>query len=237
MCVSVSECRDLSRIGCISYKKDGAKMAIADNLKAVWEVSLTGTIAAAGGTSVPLAMVFMFRRTSFTNPVSKSEIADAFDTAYMGTLKAAMNNRANISAIKVRCVNDAEDLAHSKTVDHDGAIATDSLPSDSVAVIQLKSAVRGKWAQGRKYFGPLSEADTTGDVLTGDGLTRMQAVRDKMDDGFTDASGNTYVPAVLSRKYSQIASNPTTVVVNDIVSCVLNKNISRLGRRKQRTVN
>lgn len=212
-------------------------MAIADNLKAVWEVALNGTIAAAGGTSVPLAMIFMFRRTSFTAPAVKSEIADAFDTAYMATLKAAMNSRANISAIKVRCVNDAEDLAHSKTVNHDGAIATDSLPSDSVAVIQLKSGVRGKWAQGRKYFGPLSEVDTTGDVLTGDGLTRMQAVRDKLDDGFTDASGNAFVPCVLSRKYSQIQSNPTTVVSNDITSCVLNKNISRLRRRKQKTVN
>lgn len=212
-------------------------MAVADNLKAVWEVALNGTISAAGGTSVPLAMVFVFRRTSFTAPAVKSEIADAFDTAYMATIKAALNGRANISAIKVRCVNDAEDLAHSKTVDHDGAIATDSLQSDSVAVIQMKSGVRGKWAQGRKYFGPLSEVDTTGDVLTGDGLTRMQAVRDKFDDGFTDASGNAYVPAILSRKYSQIAANPTTVVSNDVVSCVLNKNISRLGRRKQKTVN
>ena len=212
-------------------------MAIADNLKAVWEVELNGTISAAGGTSVPLAMVFMFRRTSFTAPAVKSEIADAFDTAYMATLKAAMNARANISAIKVRCVNDAEDLAHSKTVAHAGAIATDSLPSDSVAVIQLKSGIRGKWAQGRKFFGPLSEVDTTGDVLTGDGLTRMQAVRDKLDDGFTDASGNAFVPCVLSRKYSQIKSNPTTVTSNDVTGCVLNKNISRLARRKQKTVN
>lgn len=211
-------------------------MAIADNLKLHWEIATLGTIASAGGESKQFANVYHYRRTTTTVEASKSEIADEFDAAVVPVIVAALNARANISQITVRCVNDATDATYSKSVNHDGAIAGESLPSYVVGTIRLNTAVRGRSGRGRKHFGPLSEADTTGDIITGAALTRMQTLRDALDNPFTDATGNIFVPCVVSRHLSQLTANPTTVAANDVNACVLNTTVSTLRRRKVRTV-
>ena len=152
------------------------------------------------------------------------------------TIAAALNERATFSQIGVRCIDDATAAEYVKAITVPGEVTGDGLANFVVGTIRLRSAVRGRSAMGSKHFSPLSESDGNKDVFTGAGLTRFQALRDVLDDQFTDSTGNTWKPCVVSKKLSQLATNPTTVFRNDVTSCVLNVTYGTLKRRKVKSV-
>jgi len=211
-------------------------MAIPAASMVTFEIALKGSIGAGGGDVKNIANIFHYRRTAVAVDVNKDNVAAAFEADILPTIVAALNNRASLTQITVRCVDDATDAEYSATIAETGAVAGDGLSNFNCVTVRLKTAVRGRSGMGSKHFAPLSEADGDDDVLTGAGLTRWQAVRDVLDNAFVDADGNNWVPVVLSRKLSQLATNPTTVVKNDVTSCVLNKTYGTMKRRKVRTV-
>jgi len=204
--------------------------------KLTFEISVLGTSTAGGGEAKNIANVFHYRRTGVSVDASKASLVAIFRTDVLATLVLALNNRASLTQILCRCVDDAEDANESTTIAETGAVAGDGLANYNCVTIRLKTAVRSRSAMGSKHFGPASEADGNNDVLTGTGLTRWQAVRDVLDDTLTDADGNVWKPCVLSRKNSVLTSNPTTVSRNDITSCILNKTYGTLRRRKVKSV-
>jgi len=201
-----------------------------------FEIALKGYIASGGGAVKNIANIFHYRRLSNTVDPNKANIAAAFATDILPAIVAALNDRANLTGIGVRCVDDATDAEAVAAISETGAITGDGLSNFNCVTIRLKSAVRGRSGMGSKHFGPLSESDGADDVLSGTGLTRWQAVRDVLDDQFVDSDGNTWKPVILSRKLSQLANNPTTVVKNDVASVILNTTYGTLKRRKVRTV-
>jgi hypothetical protein len=210
---------------------------IPNNQKFIAEILVPARQAAAGSNDAPAINVFHFRRTTISNAWNSAAIGARFVATVGAALLAATNVRYAPGSVRVRCVNDALDPYEDVTFAGTGAIATDSIPSDDAVCVILKSATRGKSYQGRKHFSPLSEIDTTGDVLTGAGLTRWQAVRDACLAGFTIAgTGEVWVPCVLSRKLSQLRTNPTNVVTADIVRTLLDLNVGTMRRRRTRTV-
>lgn len=202
----------------------------------VCEIVVPARQAAAGSNSPPSINVCHFRRTTTVNPWVNGNIGAAFVASVGAAILAAANVRYTPGSVNVRCVNDAQDPYGVATFAGNGAIATDSLPSDDAVVIILKSAIRGKSYQGRKHFGCGNEADTTGDVLVGAGLGRWQAVVTAYLAGFTDSDGNIWVPCVLSRKLSKLKTNPTTVVSADVIKILLDLNIGTMRRRRTKTV-
>jgi len=211
-------------------------MAIPQNQMICFEISMRGSIAAGGGSVKPLANVFHYRRLATVVDVSPAAVATAFETDILPTIMAGLNARATITQIGVRCIDDATAAEHVKTVSAAGAIVGDGLANFVCGTIRLRTAVRGRSAQGSKHFSPLSESDGDDDAFTGAGLTRFQAIRDVCDDEFTDSTGNTWRPCVVSKKLSQLIANPTTVVRNDVTSCVLNVTYGSLQRRKVKSV-
>lgn len=211
-------------------------MAIPATSMLCFEVSLLGNIAAGGGSAKPVANIFHYRRTSTTVDVNKANLCAAFVASVLPTIVLGLNARVTFSQVTARCVDDATDATHSATISQVGAVVGDGLSNFNCVTIRLKSAVRGRSGMGSKHFAPLSESDGDDDVLTGAGLTRWQAVRDVLDDQFTDADGNVWRPCILSRTLSQLATNPTTVARNDVVSCVLNTTYGTMKRRKVKTV-
>jgi len=201
-----------------------------------FEITLKGYISSGGGAVKNIANVFHYRRLGVTVDPNKTNIATAFETDILPTIVLALNDRANLTGIGVRCVDDATDAEMVKAITEVGAVTGDGLSNFNCVTIRLKSAVRGRSGMGSKHFGPLSESDGADDVLAGAGLTRWQAVRDVLDDQFVDSDGNTWKPVILSRKLSQLATNPTTVVKNDVASVILNTTYGTLKRRKVRTV-
>lgn len=201
-----------------------------------FEIGLKGTSTAGGGDARNIANIFHYRRLSTVNDPVKSQIAAGFIATILPTIVLALNARASLTQVTCRCIDDATDAELSTTIAEVGAVAGDGLSNFNCVTVRLKSAVRGKSAQGSKHFGPLSEVDGDDDILTGAGLTRWQAVRDILDDTFVDASSNTWRPCVVSRVLSQMVTNPTVIVKNDIVSTVLNKTYGTMKRRKVKSV-
>lgn len=212
-------------------------MPIANNLKFIAEILVPARQAAAGSGDAPAINVFHFRRTTISNQWDSAAIGARFVATVGAALLAATNIRYTPGSVRVRCINDATDAYVDTTFAGTGAIATDSIPSDDAVCVILQSSMRGKSYQGRKHFSPLNEIDTTGDVLTGAGLARWQAVRDACSAGFTiAATGEVWKPCVLSRKLSQLRTNPTNVITADVVRALLDLNVGTMRRRRTRTV-
>lgn len=206
-------------------------MPIAETAKLVYELVFAGNIAAAGSNAKAIANVFHFRRTSTVNTVSKAAVAAAFKTSIGDIICAALHADFTQSSLTIRCLNDSEDLATSFAHNTVGAIAGQRLPTHVTVSMGLRTDTRGRYATGAKRFSPFAEADTTGDVLTGAGLTRWQTLQAAMLAGFTDATPNTWVPVVVSKFHSTL-QNPTNIFSYQVNNVVLNKRVSRLKRRQ-----
>lgn len=204
----------------------------------VIELIMKGTCVSPGASAKTINNVFTFRRTTFTDPVVKADIQAAFQLTIGDTILAALNEDYTQTSNSVRILDDAEDVHELSVQAGVGAIAGDRLPTFASVVCPLRTNVRGRRAQGRKSFAPVTEADTLNDILTGAAVTRWQAVRDAILAGFTDANGNQWLTTVTSRvpPHTQLRVNPTTIRDAVVTSVLLNLTIGRVSQRKQKTV-
>jgi len=202
----------------------------------VLEVILQGRQAAAGSGIAPAGNVFYYRQTPGAVGPTKVAFGTIFQTTVIVPLLAATNARYSPVQVLLRFLDDAADPYVPFVLAGAGAIATDSEPSNDAVVVRLNSAFRGKTMRGFRHFAGTSEVDTTGDILTGAGLARWQAVRDTCRAVMVDALGLTWTPFIRSRVGEQIKVNPTTVRGVDIVASVLDLNIGTMRRRKTATV-
>lgn len=155
----------------------------------------------------------------------------------MVPLKAAMNVRYTPGSLQIRILDDYNDNEEIFSVAGVGAIGTDSMPSDDAVYFLFRTPLRGRSYRGSKHFGPLSEEDTTDDLLTGAGLARWQTLQTALGATLTDANGNVWQPHVLSRKLSNLAALPVaTVVANQVTSVLLDLNIGTMRKRRSKTV-
>lgn len=206
-------------------------MPIPANQIVVAEITLVASMVAAGGRVVPVHNVFHYARNSTVNPVGKTQLSTAFQAALVVPLALALNVRWEQSKNVIRWIDDAQDVPLDVAAAAVGAIATDSYDSRSAVFMLMKTNLRGRSYRGSKHFAPLSEADTTGDVLTGAGLARWQTAQAAVDAVLVDALGNTWVPCVFSRTLSQIIVNPTFVVYTQVQQTLLNKAVGQMKRR------
>jgi hypothetical protein len=203
------------------------------------EILLHGTIAAGGSNNALTVNSFHYRRTTNVNPVSKVNLDTIFQSTIVVPLGLALNVRFLQTFNTVRWVNDALDAPVQFNHAVAGAVAGDGMTAIEAAFILLRTALKGKSYRGGKHFGPLSEADTTlgtEDIFNAAAIVRWGAVVTALSTPLVDASGNTWVLEILSKKLSQLLINPTTVISNDVVSFLLNKRIGRLRRRERKSV-
>lgn len=200
------------------------------------EIVLRGNIAAGGSNSKPSFSVYHYRRTALTAPVVKANVATAFIAAVCVPLMAAMNAAYTAQGILIRVLDDALDPYNVNTYAGVGAIATDRMPCENAVKMGLVTLVRSRNFMGSKHYAPLSEADTTGDILTGTGLANWQAVQAALLAGFTDSDGNVWVLEVVSKSLSVLDVNPTNIQSYDVVNVTLNKTIGVMRRRRVRSV-
>lgn len=211
-------------------------MAYVPVLGDVVEISALGTLAAAGSNGKNVASVYHYRLSVIGTAPLKALLNTSFNNAVGLPFLAAANARYTQTMNNIRYLNDATDLPTSFAVAGVGAIATDGMPTDVSVSMLLRTAKRGREFRGAKRFPAVNEIDTTGDVLTGAGLARWQTLQTGVAATLTDVSGCQWVPCVLSRKLSQLLINPTTVISNDVVQVLLNKNVGTMRRRRVLTV-
>src|SRR6185369_10229806 len=197
------------------------------------EVTMLATIAPDPTTSKNVANVYHFRRASGVGTPSKSEINTAFQAGIAAPLLLTLNEDYAQTYNVVRFFDDALDLPILFTQTGVGAIVGQRLPDYATATVRLKGNVRSRSGRGRKSYSPITEADTTGDDLTSAAKTRFDTVAAAILAGFTDASGNVWVPVVKSNKPpAQYTVNPVYVVTYDIIQTAANINLGILKRRK-----
>lgn len=214
-------------------------MPIPVNQMLDMEIVVNGLVSAGGSSTVKTANIFHFQRTTNANPISKTNIDTAFNTAIVTSLALALNARWTQQNNTVRCINDPLDSPVIFSHGAIGAVAGDSMTSIEAAFILMKTGLRGKSYRGSKHFGPLSESDTTSgtdDIFNAAALTRWGAVVSAINGGFTDANGNIWLPTVVSRKLSNFTATPAVIVANVVSQILLNKRIGRLRRREAKSV-
>lgn len=206
------------------------------------EIVMALSVAAAGSNAKPFNNVFNFRRTGTVLAVSKTQVETAFQAAIAVPVMAALSVRAAQTGNSVRWIDDAGDAPQTVTRAVAGAITGESQATYDAVSIELKTALRGRSGRGSKHFGPLGESQTNGDVLVAGSITLFQTVAAAILAGFTDAGGNVWVPEVVIRNpappkpKSQLSTNPTTVLSNDVVSVFLNATLGTMRRRRVQRV-
>lgn len=200
------------------------------------QIIVKATLAAAGGTAKQVQSLFCYRRTATVFAPVKSQLVAAFVAGPYAAMLAAFNAGYANGTANVRWLDDAENATQTIALAGAGAIATDRQPSYAAVYMLFRTGVRGKKFRGSKHFPAVNEIDTTGDVLTGAGLARWQAVQTACLAILTDAGGNIWNPCVVSFSLSQIRTNPTTIVRNDVTEVVLDLTLGTMRKRKVATV-
>jgi len=200
----------------------------------VFEITVRGTQGAGGSSVTPAGNRFFYRRTGGPAAVLTA-LVTAFRTAVVVPHIAAANQRYAVNRIDCRKVNTPSDPGIQVADPGVGAVAADGQPSDDCVVVNLKTGIRGKSGRGFKHFAGVNEADTTLDVLVA-GLAAWQAVRDGCKAALADANGTTYVPFILSPSWSQIITDPVTIMGANVTDAKVNKVVRSLRKRKADTV-
>lgn len=197
------------------------------------EVAMLGTIAADPTYSKNVANVYHFQRIAGAGTPVKSQINTAFQAGIGAAVIAALNVDYSQTFNTVRFFDAATDAPEEFAQAGVGAIPGERLPDYVTATVRLKGYIRSRSARGRKSYSPITEADSTGDNLTAGAKTRFDTVAAAILAGFTDASGNVWIPTIKSGKPpAQYTVDPVFVVAWAVASCTANINLGVLKRRK-----
>lgn len=200
------------------------------------QLLLKATLAAAGGTSTNVQSTFFYVRPPGGGVISKTALSAAFLAGPYAAMLAAFNVGYANGSSNIRFIDDAQNADTVTSLAGTGAIATDRASSFNAVYMQFRTGLRGRTFNGSKHFPAVNEIDSTGDILTGAGLVRWQAVQTAVIAPLVDANGITWNPSVISFKNSTIKTNPTTVVYNTITQVVLDLTLGTMKGRKVKTV-
>jgi len=198
----------------------------------VAEFVLRGLIAAGGSNSVPTATVFHFRRLATSVDPTKAALNTIITTNVVAPIAAALNVDWSGTLQDIRWVNDVTDPYVSFVSSAVGAITGDRLQTFAAAYLLLRTGLRGREYKGSKHLGPMSESDIGDDVFNAGCLARLDTIAAALVSTHTDSTGNQWRLTLLSRKFSQLEANPTTVFTNDVTQVLRRETIGTMrGRR------
>jgi len=204
--------------------------------KLIAQLILKGTLAAGGSSSKNIAANFYYQRIVGGVASDKAALSAAFLAGPYAAMLAAFNQAWSLGTSNIRFLDDALDPTVTTALAGAGAIATDRMPSYNAIFMLLQTGVRGKRFRGSKHFAAGNEADTTGDILSGAGLGRWQAVQTAILAPLVDGVGVTWNPCIVSFSLSQVKTNPTSVTWNPITAVILDLTVGTMRKRKVKTV-
>lgn len=214
-------------------------MPIPANQITVAEIVVKGQIPSGGSNAINTVTIFHYRRQGVAVAPSKTALEAAFTAGPVVQLGLLLSARWAASMHDVRWLNDAEDPYLSIVATEVGAVTGDRLSSDIAAFILLRTGLRGRTFKGGKHLGPMSESDVTTtneDIWNAGTLTRIGNLATALLAPLTDSTGNIWNLTLVSRKLSQLKTNPTTVIANDVTQILGNKRVGTLLRRKVKSV-
>ena len=202
----------------------------------VAEIITRGLIAAGGSNAVRTNFVFHYRRLATAVDPTKAALTAIFRSTVVAPIAAALNVDWAASVHDVRWLNDATDPYLSTTGTEVGAVTGDRLQTFAAAFILLRTGLRGRNFKGGKHFGPMSESDIGDDIFNATAMGRLTDIATAMGTTLTDTTGNQWKLTLLSRSLSQLVTNPTTVVTNDVVQLLPRESIGTMRGRRVESV-
>lgn len=200
----------------------------------VVELVVRGSVATTGSGSKAFNNVFHYRLSSGTADVP-SAVGAAFNTNVWAVIAARLSSLYTGVQIDCRMLDDAFQQYVTDGTPANGAVTGSRYPTEIAVTYLLRTATRGKSYRGSKHFGPVATSDTLNDELTATAATAWAAVTTALKAALTPGFG-TWKPCVVSRTLSQLRTNPTTIVGDDITDAILNKTLGTMRRRKEKTV-
>lgn len=206
------------------------------------EIISYATVVARGGGTKNVQNVFHFRRTAAALPVVATAIEAAFNTDIMSKVLLHLSVDYVQARNTVRFFEDADHSPVPVSRAGVGAIVGQRYETFTSSLLVLKTTQRGQSGIGKKFFGPLGESQINGDTLEATAVTTLTDIGTALMAGFTDATGNLWVPGLKGgkRKYiepgPQYRVNPTVTYWLDVVTFIANKSLSTMRRRRIKTV-
>lgn len=178
--------------------------------------------------------VFHLRRKTFTTPPVKANLKVAFDTALIQDLLDLQADIITSTKISVRFISDPLDLAveFAAAPEEDGQGDFDPFPPASAVAVLLRTGIRGKSYRGAKRFVGIDETACPGGYIGDTAYAAWQGWAAGIPGTITDSDGNEWATAILSRSLSDLVVTPATLVLNDIVSAHVNRNIGSQDSRR-----
>lgn len=207
-------------------------MSISASDRLTVQIAVLATSAADGGAVKNIANIFYFKRDTPLLPMDVANLVTVFQGDVMPDILAALNVDYTLKGYLARCIDDAEEAPIFVADTSVGGTSGERLPDYAAVSVQLITPLRGRNYRGSKHFGPITEADTTGDIIAAGAVSKMAklAINSKLD--LTDTDANHWVPVVFSPSLSQIDANPTTVITAPIVNAITNQLLGTMRRRK-----
>jgi len=199
------------------------------------EIQVSGIVTAGGSNTRKALQVYHYRRTSVAITPTKAALSTIFISTMIPLIRACLNARYTGVGVSIRWLNDALDQATLVASTGVGLVTGDSMPTTEAAFLLFQTGLRGKSYRGSKHIFPMSEsATTTGtdDIWNAGALVYLGALAAGALGSLTDSTTNVWIPCVLSRKLSQLRTNPTTVITNDVTSVLVNKRVGTMRHRK-----
>jgi len=204
------------------------------------EINMKGIIVGGGSDSIRTNFVFHFRRTAVAVDPSKAAINAAFQSAISNVIDDALNVDWSATTNALRYIDDALDGPVDFANASVGVITGDRLASFCTGYLLMRTNLRGQNYRGSKRLGPFSESDVTHgdgcDIFNAAAVTRLEAIAAAILAGFSDATTNTWVPVVLSRELSVLATNPTIIQTADVTQVLVNQRVGTDTRRKASSI-
>lgn len=200
------------------------------------EVVHTGEIDAGGSNSEKVQNIYHFRRTAFTRNIDKAAVYLACKAAILDKVILALSARYTSQKVQIRCIDDKYDPYTETLFTDPGAIAGVALPSNLCCLFNCHSGVRGRDAQGRKFFGPFAEAHTTDDIWNATGLALTGAIKTGLLAGFTDSTGDVWKFVVCSKSRGDMTAVPAVYWNQDVTTINIQPRIAQLKGRRVKSV-
>jgi hypothetical protein len=214
----------------------------------IFQIKMSGAVLESNGTAKIVSNLFDYYLstsgvvTSSNVATAKTSLATAFTSqCWTGVLAAALNNQYVPQALQVKALDVKVDpfLACNTPTQASGSAAARQSTHNTVIVRKLTGMGSRSWTSGRWAFSPLNISDESSDEEYSTGLANWVACKTPLSSSLSvtiNSVGYSFVPILISAIQSEMVQAPLVFTFAALTGCSVDKRISTLRRRNQKTL-
>jgi len=203
-------------------------------LTQVIEIQQHGRVNLTGGPTKNFFNIYHYE-LAFGTVDTYTQLGQDFYAKVVQQLMPLLSSQYTLYELAIRMLDRATEQFTVVPMNFPGGATGDRVASITSVTLPFKCVDRGKSFRGSKHFGPISDADQTGDQITPAIVPTWNTFATTLGGIFASVNGQ-YRPVIVSRKLSQLKQDPTNVVGSRVSSVLVNLTLGTMRRRKERTV-